>query len=86
VRCVRARASGRRRAAWAWAGFAEQAEWEARGPVSEKNIFFQFLFSNKFQTKASTQILSKKMAFSGNGPRMKVAYNLILYNFALGTN
>jgi hypothetical protein len=56
----RPRAGAAERArAWAWAGFAEQAKWEARGPVSENNIF-QFLFSNKFQTKASTQIFEQE--------------------------
>jgi hypothetical protein len=42
-------------------------------PSKVKRMFFQFLFSNKFQTKASNQILSRKMTFSGNGPKIKVA-------------
>jgi hypothetical protein len=42
------------------------------GPVSKENVF-QFLFSNKFQTTTSNQFLSKKMIFSRNGLKMKVA-------------
>jgi hypothetical protein len=42
------------------------------GPEGEKSVF-QFLFSNKFQTTVSNQILSKKIAFSGNDPKIKVA-------------
>jgi hypothetical protein len=41
-------------------------------PLGEK-IVFQILFSNKFQITVSNHILSKKMTFSGNGPKMKVA-------------
>jgi hypothetical protein len=62
----------RRGAKLGQAGFAEWAEREAPTQRGEKKVF-QFLFSNKFQTTVSNQILSKKMAFSGNGPKMKVA-------------
>jgi hypothetical protein len=42
------------------------------GLLGEK-IVFQILFSNKFQITVSNHILSKKMTFSGNGPKIKVA-------------
>jgi hypothetical protein len=53
-------------------GFSQWARWEAR-PNKVKKRIFQFLFSNKFQTTTSNQFLSKKMAFSRNGPKRKVA-------------
>jgi hypothetical protein len=42
-------------------------------PNKVKRVFFQFLFSNKFQTTVSNHILSRKKTFSRNGPKIKVA-------------
>jgi hypothetical protein len=60
-------------------GGAERAErlWSVgrmggAGPQGEESPLFKiFCFSNKFQTAASIQILSKKITFSGNGPKIK---------------
>jgi hypothetical protein len=46
------------------------------GPQRRKQVFlfiFQFFFKIFKNAAALNQFLSKKMAFSGNGPKMKVS-------------
>jgi hypothetical protein len=56
------------------AGLASASGPERRARASkERKRILQFLFSNKFQITTSINILSRKMTFFGNGPKMKVA-------------
>jgi hypothetical protein len=61
--------------AGSWAGFRQQAENEAPAHEGENEFFFLFFnsFSRFLKAAALNQFLSKKIAFSGNGPKMKVA-------------
>jgi len=76
---------GEARHAGCWLGrLRPRARSEAAAREGEKS-FFQIYFQGIFKCHLSNIILSKKMTSFENVPKMKVAQNLILYNFAFRT-
>lgn len=76
----RGAAGGRLRASWAWAAMASGPVGLPR-PKKRKKDFSIFIFNRIFTQQLQTN-LNKKRGFSEKGPKIKVAQNYILYNFA----